>query len=161
MFNFNITKRYYKCHHLYHKFINLANLLILLFNINNTDQFNIEYQLLHTLKLQYPTYITDININIIVQLLTIINILYNSNINLKSQIQTLETELANTSKYSNNTNNVFLNTQITIEQNTTIKLEYIQYVILFDLTQSDGLFLENNLEIARQVLLLNNGKLKY
>lgn len=46
-------------------------------------------------------------------------------------------------------------------QNTDLKLEYLQYLITFDINESNGIFLEDKLEIAKKILKDNNYNLKY
>ena len=46
-------------------------------------------------------------------------------------------------------------------QNTDLKLEYLQYLIIFDINESNGIFLEDKLEIAKKILKDNNYNLKY
>lgn len=60
---------------------------------------------------------------------------------------------------SNDMNN--LSEEIDTIQNTDLKLEYLQYLITFDINESNGIFLEDKLEIAKQILKDNNYNLKY
>ena len=46
-------------------------------------------------------------------------------------------------------------------QDTDLKLEYLQYLITFDINESNGIFLEDKLEIAKKILKDNNYNLKY
>jgi hypothetical protein len=59
-----------------------------------------------------------------------------------------------------NDNNV-LSEQTDSLQNTDLKLEYLQYLITFDINESNGIFLEDKLEIAKKILKDNNYNLKY
>jgi hypothetical protein len=59
----------------------------------------------------------------------------------------------------NNANN--LSEESNIPNNTDLKLEYLQYLITFDINESNGIFLEDKLEIAKKILKDNNYNLKY
>jgi hypothetical protein len=54
-----------------------------------------------------------------------------------------------------------LEATITNNNNTDLKLEYLQYMILYDINESNGEFLEDKLNLAREILKNNNYKLKY
>jgi hypothetical protein len=51
--------------------------------------------------------------------------------------------------------------EINTNDNTDLKLEYLQYMILYDINESNGEFLEDKLNLAREILKNNNYKLKY
>jgi hypothetical protein len=44
---------------------------------------------------------------------------------------------------------------------TDLKLEYLQYLITFDINESNGIFLDDKLEISKNILKENNNNLKY
>ena len=46
-----------------------------------------------------------------------------------------------------------------INQDTSLKLVYLQYLLMFNINSSNGIFLDSNLQKAQRVLDLNNGKL--
>jgi len=57
--------------------------------------------------------------------------------------------------------NSILSEETDATQNTDLKLEYLQYLITFDINESNGIFLEDKLEIAKKILKDNNYNLKY
>jgi hypothetical protein len=57
--------------------------------------------------------------------------------------------------------NNFENIELNSSNDTDLKLEYLQYLISFDINETNGEFLEEKLEIARIILQNNNNKLKY
>jgi hypothetical protein len=59
-----------------------------------------------------------------------------------------------------NDNNI-LSEETNSLQDTDLKLEYLQYLITFDINESNGIFLEDKLEIAKKILKDNNYNLKY
>jgi len=59
-----------------------------------------------------------------------------------------------------NDNNI-LSEETDTHQSTDLKLEYLQYLITFDINESNGIFLEDKLEIAKKILKDNNYNLKY
>ena len=93
------------------------------------------------------------------QLSDLVNNYININIDLQKQINNLENALVIITN-KNNLANVVINTK-NIEQDTSIKLEYLQYLIMFDISASNGLFLPANLEIAKEVLKNNGNRLQY
>jgi hypothetical protein len=59
------------------------------------------------------------------------------------------------------TNFCDMSIEINTNDNTDLKLEYLQYMILYDINESNGEFLEDKLNLAREILKNNNYKLKY
>ena len=57
--------------------------------------------------------------------------------------------------------NNFENIELNSSNDTDLKLEYLQYLISFDINETNGEFVEEKLEIARIILQNNNNKLKY
>lgn len=164
---YNVTKKYYSngfnnCSNscsdtLSNPFLNQANLLLSLYYKHNVKEFNCNYIKFNKLLTQYPNYKYVSYLNIIAQLLQIINILYNLDINLKQQILIYEEELTN--RYDRQ-NGVISGQKLDIVQDASIDLVYIQYLLLFDIEETGGLFIESNLIIARQVLEDNGGHIK-
>jgi len=108
-------------------------------SIINKDQkiFNKELNDLNKLKLKYSNKLNN-NINPFLKILDI----------LKNNFNDLSVD--------NIENN--LNSEI---NNTELKLEYLQYLISFDINESNGEFLEDKLEKSREILKNNDNKLKY
>jgi hypothetical protein len=59
------------------------------------------------------------------------------------------------------TNFCDMSIEINTNNNTDLKLEYLQYLILYDINETNGEFLEDKLNLAREILKNNNYKLKY
>ena len=107
--------------------------------IINKDQenFNKEINTLNKIKI----YQKNNNITPLIKIFEIIK----SNLN-ELNIENIEKSLTN---------------DVVNNNNTDLKLEYLQYMITFDINESNGEFLEDKLEIAREILKNNNYKLKY
>ncbi len=105
--------------------------------IINKDQenFNKELKSLNNIKIQQNN-----NLLPLIKILNIIKTNFND-----ISVDNIETNLSNEA----------------INNNTDLKLEYLQYMILFDINESNGEFLEDKLEIAREILKNNDYKLKY
>ena len=137
-------------------FLKQVKLLISLYYKYNIQNFNNQYIKFYQSFNLYPNNKHNPSYIIIIRLLQIINNLYNLVTNLKDQISSYENDI--NPIYNNN--NMELQ-KLDIVQNTSIDLVYMQYLLLFDIEETNGLFLENNLNIARQVLANNNRKLVY
>lgn len=165
---YHITKNYYpnncsnKCSHesndnMSNPFFNQANLLLSLYYKHDIKAFNCNYIKFNKLLIQYPNYKYNSSQKIIVKLLQIVNILYNLDVDLKEQLNFCENDMIHL--YDRN---IGVECQkLDIVQNTSIDLAYLQYLLLYDIEETNGLFIESNLIIARQVLADNNGKLKH
>jgi hypothetical protein len=119
-------------------------------------KFYLEIDKLNELKAQYPNYKYTDSLNIMVQLVDIVRNFREQIVDLKSQLNNLEETLANDTKCGTKIN--MPETQII--QDTSIKLEYMQYLLMFDINESRGIFLEANLERAREVLKENGFRLR-
>ena len=119
-------------------------------------KFYVEIDKLNELKAQYPNYKYTDSLNIMVQLVDIVRNFREQIVDLKSQLNNLEETLANDTKCG--TKISMPETQII--QDTSIKLEYMQYLLMFDINESRGIFLEANLERAREVLRENGFRLR-
>lgn len=119
-------------------------------------KFYVEIDKLNELKAQYPNYKYTDSLNIMVQLVDIVRNFREQIVDLKSQLNNLEETLANDTKCG--TKISMPETQII--QDTSIKLEYMQYLLMFDINESRGIFLEANLERAREVLKENGFRLR-
>jgi hypothetical protein len=124
--------------------------------LNDYDKFAVEVEKLNGLKGEYPNYKLTDSLNIMVQLVDTVRNFREQIVDLKLQLANLEEVLAN--QFNQNTKLQMPETQIV--QDTTIKLEYMQYLLMFDISESRGIFLEANLERARQVLQENGYRLK-
>ena len=119
-------------------------------------KFYVEIGKLNELKAQYPNYKFTDSLNIMVQLVDTVRNFREQIVDLKTQLQNLEDTLANQTTCG--TKISMPETQII--QDTSIKLEYMQYLLMFDINESRGIFLEANLERAREVLKENGYRLK-
>lgn len=119
-------------------------------------KFYVEIDKLSELKAQYPNYKYTDSLNIMVQLVDIVRNFREQIVDLKSQLNNLEETLSNDTKCG--TKISMPETQII--QDTSIKLEYMQYLLMFDINESRGIFLEANLERAREVLKENGFRLR-
>ena len=120
------------------------------------NKFYIEIDKLNELKAQYPNYKYTDSLNIMVQLVDIVRNFREQIVDLKLQLQNLEETLSNNIK----TNSRISMPETQIIQDTSIKLEYMQYLLMFDINESRGIFLEANLERAREVLRENGFRLR-
>lgn len=136
-------------------FNNVALNLIDAYNSGNTDLFKNTFLQLQQLKVQNPDYILTSELNIYIQTIDIINALINVNSDLLKQITALEQIT-----YNNCNHNIGLEVY-NIQQDTQINLVYIQYLLMFDLSLTNGLFIDSYLEQARITLEENGGNLKH
>ena len=120
------------------------------------NKFYIEIDKLNELKAQYPNYKYTDSLNIMVQLVDIVRNFREQIVDLKLQLQNLEETLAINIK----TNSRISMPETQIVQDTSIKLEYMQYLLMFDINESRGIFLEANLERAREILKENGFRLR-
>jgi hypothetical protein len=119
-------------------------------------KFYVEIEKLNGLKAQYPNYKYTDSLNIMVELVDLVRNFREQIVDLKSQLQNLEDTLANDIKQGSKI--IMPETQII--QDTSIKLEYMQYLLMFDINESRGIFLQANLERAREVLKENGYRLR-
>lgn len=119
---------------------------------NFTGEFNGPYL---ALKQLYPNYKQKEDSLVITSLTDIIYSLLLVKNDLKTQINNLEN--------ANNDNYKFpklkLNNEYEIKQNTSLKLVYLQYLLLYDLSLTDGIFIDAYLDEAKKVLEQNGGSL--
>lgn len=137
-------------------FNNVALNLIDAYNTGNKPIFNKTFQELQQLKLMNPNYTLTSELNIYIQTIDIINGLINVNADLLNQIRTLE-QVTYDHCHDRNINIETYN----ISQNTQINLVYLQYLLMFDLNVTNGLFIDSYLQQAQVVLDQNGGKLKH
>ena len=133
-------------------FIAKANIILNYYNSSNLLAFNSEIINFNNLKSLYPDYIYDSLLVLITNFINIIETLFNINIDLLEQKTILEKELLVV-------HNLFYNISIdsyNLVQNTSLDLVYLQYLLMFNLNDSNGIFIPSKLETAKQVLISNN-----
>ncbi len=118
--------------------------------------FNDDYVDFDGLKKDNPTYVDVPRLIIISDLVDIVNVLYNNNVDLATQNENLEEIL----KQKCNCNDTIGVSNLSLEQDTSIELVYLQYLLLFDISETGGVFIDSNLKIAQNVIDNNGGKLK-
>jgi len=139
-------------------FIDEANTLLQYYYNNNIIEYNHEIDTIYSnLKSTIPTYVNSTTSNVIVQLIDLFNLLLTSNTDLQDQIVVLEQELFQ----QINENSKIEICKTSINQDSVFKLVYLQYLLMYDITLTDGLFIDTYLQNAQNVLDLNNGMLKH
>lgn len=111
----------------------------------------IEITTLSGLIINYPNYKLTDSLNIMVQLVDTVRNLRELVVDLKTQVAAI---------FHTDDKQRLLMTETKIIQDTNIKLEYLQYLLMFDIKISNGLFLQANLEAAREVLRTNGYRLQ-
>ena len=167
----NMTKRYYTnipsttCYSPYNMtnstgngndspFINIANTFVKYYTSNNIINFTNLIPKLTILEKTYPNYKNNKISSTIVNLIDSLTSLLNVNMDLKKQLEFLENhDLCERKKDS-----IFFNDQI-IKQNVGINLVYTQYLLMYNISATNGIFTEEYLNNARELLNSNNGKL--
>jgi hypothetical protein len=138
-------------------FINEANVLLHYYHNNDIVSYNNEINTAYAnLKSTLPNYINDITSNIAAQLIDVFNVLLTTNIDLQDQVIMLEEDL-----FAKIGTNIIGLDKLTIQQNTGFKLLYLQYLLMYDLKLTNGMFIDTYLHNAQNVLDLNNGILKH
>ncbi len=131
-------------------------IMIKLYLQNDITGFNLAYGTTYeNLKTSNSSYVLDTYASSLVDLIEIIYSLIAVNADLKRQISILENEELALFNQSVNIKSVSLN------QDTSLKLEYLQYLLLYDINLTNGLFIDSYLEVAKQVLDDNGGQLKF
>ena len=133
----------------------VAEGLILLNNYNKSiDSYINEINTNYTnLKNQYPNYRLEDGSLVISSFAEIVYSLLLVKKDLENQISILE----NIEKPQ--IEHVGLQVTKPIEQNSSIKLVYLQYLLLFDISLTNGIFIDQYLQEAQQVLDKNGGLL--
>jgi hypothetical protein len=154
----NPTKAYYKSGNgsgngglsIYaNQFIAEAKVLLNYYNSNNINLFNLEYSTnFAELKAKSFNYKNDPVANIISLLLDCINTLIIITTDLRNQVTTLENTLLIECQ---ETTNIVI-TSGSVSQNANLKKLYIQYMLLFNLSATDGIFIPSYLDEAQRVL---------
>jgi len=128
-----ITKKYYSNYSsndlndtISNSFLVQANLLLSLYYKNDIVRFNSYYVKFNRLLIRYPNYKYNSSYKVLVKLVQTINILYNLGIDLKKQITLYENSLV--PMYSTKPGIEFQ--ELSISQDTSIDLVYLQYLLL-------------------------------
>lgn len=133
-------------------FIAKANIILNFYNDHNLQAFNNEIIIFNNLKTLYPSYIDNTQILVVTNFVNIIDTLYNVNLDLINQKTILENELL---VEHNSFYNINMDSYNLI-QNTQLDIVYLQYLLMYDLNDSNGIFIPSKLEVAKQVLINNN-----
>ena len=135
--------------------------ITILFNLlikHNIDGFNQELKLFNRYRIRNYDYLNIFEQNVIAKLIDNISNYIASVDSMNNQIVILEQNLLRKTYSEQFT--VIANTKY-IEQNTKLKLEYIQYMLLFDLNESNGVFIDEYINVAKDLLRINNNVLTY
>jgi len=137
-------------------FIHEAITLLYYFNSNNSTSFHNEIDTTYS-KLKLAIKYTNNKVSYTtVQLIDNINSLFITNHDLKNQTNILENELV----IKLNLDKIGIDS-ISLLQNTNLKLVYLQYLLMYDINLSNGLFIDVYLNDAQRVLDSNNGILQH
>ena len=136
----------------------IQKFIILLANNDSTtntpkkinDLFLKEVLNLNILKKQLPNYSFVTELLLMTQLINIINNYINITNDLSSQINNLEDAITFAAN-RNDTSNYIVNKKVLV-QDTMLNLEYVQYLIMFDIQQSNGLFLDANIKTKKTII---------
>jgi len=148
---FNNTSIICPCDNL---FIDIADNFTNYFSSNNFSKFNSLLPKLISLQKTYPYYTNSPLASTLVNLIYCLSSMININSNLNEQLIFLE----NNDLYIIKNTTIVIQNQI-INQNATLKIVYLQYLLMYDISTSNGIFIEHYLENARKVLNFNNGEL--
>jgi len=135
-------------------FITLASNFANYYITNNFTNFNNLLPKLTTLQQTYPNYKESTISATVVNLINCLSAMININNNLNDQLLFLE----NNNLYIIKQPQIVVQNQI-INQNANIKLVYMQYLLMYDITASNGIFLDTYLANAQKVLNYNRGKI--
>lgn len=135
-------------------FIDIADKFAKYYINNNLSNFNNLLPALSALQKSYPNYKTSIIASTVVNLVNCLSSMINVNNDLNNQLAFLEN------------NDLFIIKQIpiafpkqTITQNTGLKLVYTQYLLMYDIRASNGIFIQSYLDNAQKVLNFSKGVL--
>jgi hypothetical protein len=133
-------------------FINEATYIIADYKVNNFLSYDTEFLNLIKLQIANPLYYLSPISNTISELIKLVNDLNNIKLDLENQI--------NIGFRSPNGSNLTINaTSKNIEQNSSIKLLYVQYLLMYDLQLTNGVFIDSYLTNAAAVLAANGNSL--
>jgi hypothetical protein len=137
-------------------FIYEASILLHYYDTNNSTLFHNEIDTTYS-KLKLTTnYINNVISHTAVQLIDGVNTLFITNHDLQEQLGILEEELI----IKLNSKQIAIDSLFVV-QNTNFKLLYLQYLLMYDIKLTNGLFIDTYLNNAQKVLDSNNGILKH
>ena len=140
-------------------FTNEGNILLNIYANNSIASYFAEFDgRFKELKSLYPQYKLENTVNVIASFGDALNNLMTKNSLLDEEIISLR-KIISEEKCHNNTIGVLEEKQLV--QSADIKLVYIQYLLLYDLTLTNGLFIDSYLEDAERILIKNGGSLYY
>lgn len=158
--NANIINKYYKQSSIiaskFDKFLQYIINMIKFLKTKNFDSYYIELNKFNTYRRTNISYLDIKELKLISQLIDIITNFVTTIDSMISQITSLEIRLSQKCKDEMYTS---LHNAKVIKQDTGLKLEYLQYLLLFDINESNGLFIETYLNVARNLLISNNNNL--
>jgi hypothetical protein len=126
------------------------------YNKNQTSLFNELINELNNLKSTNVNYTFDPTSSTLVDLINIINSLIITKNDILEQLR--RCELDDLAEYKSRFTKL---TEKKIEQNSGIKLVYLQYLLMYDISGTNGLFIDEYLLEAQKVLDANGGLLKH
>ena len=133
-------------------FIQIANNFAKYYTSNNiTNYINLLPKLI-SLQKSNPNYKNNAIALTISSLIDCLSSMININIDLNNQLLFLE----NNDLFIIKKPQIVIQNQ-TINQNTSIKLIYMQYLLMYDISASNGIFIDKYLSNAQNVLNFNNG----
>jgi hypothetical protein len=137
-------------------FVTEALVLLDLYQNNDIPGYFAELPTYEQLKISNPTYNLNNTSNAVVQLIDIVTSLLIVKEDLENQIYILENE-----ELCHMGSGKLTLGSVTINQNSALKLEYLQYLLMYDISLTNGIFMDSYLEEARRVLESNGGILKH
>lgn len=137
-------------------FVTESLVLLNLYNNGNVQGFTDELPVFQELKVTNPNYKLDNTSLVVTQLVDIMNSLLIVKKDLEDQIYILE----NNDFCISHNNNLNINS-VQMTQHSGLKLEYLQYLLMYDIKLTNGIFIDIYLKEAKQVLEQNGGILKH
>jgi len=130
---------------------------------NSIDKFNETIIKYNKLKKSFSTYALITELSLEAQLVELLRNNMTTVTDLQQQIIKLESSLETCMNKENTMyqKGLLTNTDKQLTQDTSIKLEYLQYLLMYDINATNGLFLPAQLDIAAANLKRNNGNLVY
>ena len=137
-------------------FINEAIILLKYYDSNNIILWNTEFNSGYAqLKLTSTNYKNDITAYTVSQLIDNLNTTIIVTTDLRNQINILQQQLSNQQQQ---TTNMFVGGG-SIEQNVKLNKVYIQYMLLYNLSATNGVFIPTKLDEAQTILDENGGQI--
>jgi hypothetical protein len=137
-------------------FIKEAIILLNYYNSNNIILWNTEYNSIYAqLKASNQNYQNDTTAYTISQLIDNLNTSIIVTADLRNQVIVLEQTLA---IEHNDSSNMVLGSG-SIEQNAQLNKVYVQYMLIFNLSSTNGIFIPSNLNKAQNLLDTNAGQI--